>query len=133
LVVVFKSFIAEQELLRDYSTEDAARAVASSRFTLVGRSSSEKNPFDAKIEAPWLVVIVVVLVPIVFGAPAVLVFVPPAMLLAPATLASFVQFATLVIGLPAMAAMFLDGLVEFMVGVSDSTLTAVDVFRVKPW
>ncbi len=77
--------------------------------------------------------IVVVLVPIVFGAPAVLVFVPPAMLLAPATLASFVQFATLVIGLPAMATMFLDGLVEFMVGMSDSTLTAVDVFRVKPW
>jgi len=29
--------------------------------------------------------------------------------------------------------MFLDGLVEFMVGVSDSTLTTVDIFRVKPW
>ena len=84
-------------------------------------------------EAPRLVVIVVVLVPIVLGAPAVLVFIPPAMLLAPATLASFVQFATLVIGLPAVAAMFLDGLVEFMVGVSDSTLTAVDVFPVQPW
>ena len=83
-------------------------------------------------EAPRLVVIVVVLVPIVLGAPAVLVFIPPAMLLAPATLASFVQFATLVIGLPAVAAMFLDGLVEFVVGVSDSTLTAVDVFGVKP-
>ena len=73
------------------------------------------------------------LVPVVLGAPAAVVFVPPAMLLAPATLASFVQFATLVIGLPAVAAMFLDGLVEFVVGVSDSTLTAVDVFGVKPW
>jgi hypothetical protein len=78
-------------------------------------------------------VVVVVLVPIVFGAPAVLVFVPPAMLLTPATLSGFVQFTTLVIGLPAVATMSLDGLVEIVLGVSDSTLTAVDVFRVKPW
>jgi len=78
-------------------------------------------------------VVVVVLVPIVFGAPAVLVFVPPAMLLPPATLSGFVQFTTLVIGLPAMATVSLDGLVEFMLGVSYSTLTAVDVFCVKPW
>jgi len=73
-----------------------------------------------------------VLIPIVLGAPAVLVFIPPAMLLAPAALAGFVQFTTLVIGLPAVAAMFLDSLVEFMVGVSDSTLTAVDIFRMRP-
>jgi hypothetical protein len=76
-----------------------------------------------------LVVIVVVFVPVVLGAPAVLVLIPPAMLLAPAALAGFVQFPTLVVGLPAVASVFLDSFVEFMLGVSHSTLTAVDVFR----
>jgi hypothetical protein len=71
---------------------------------------------------------VVVLVPIAVGAPAVLVLVPPAMLLPPATLARFVQLATLVIRLPAVASMFLDSLVEFMVGVRDPALTPVNVF-----
>ena len=68
----------------------------------------------------------VVLVPVAFGAPAVLVFIPPAMLLAPATLARCVQFATLVVGLPAVASMSLDGLVECMLGVNDSALAAVE-------
>lgn len=77
----------------------------------------------------WLVV--VVLVPIAVGAPAVLVFIPPAMLLTPATLSGFMQFATLVICLFAVASMFLDGLVEFMLGVSDATLAAVDVLSMK--
>ena len=77
----------------------------------------------------WLVV--VVLVPIAIGVPAVVVFIPPAMLLTPATLARVVQFTTLVICLSAVASMALDGLVEFMLCVDDSTLTAVDVFGVK--
>ncbi len=73
----------------------------------------------------------VVLVPIAVGTPAVLVFIPPAMLLTPATLSGFMQFATLVICLFAVASMFLDGLVEFMLGVSDATLAAVDVLSMK--
>jgi hypothetical protein len=74
---------------------------------------------------------VVVFVPIAVGAPAVLVFIPPAMLLTPATLSGFMQFPTLVICLFAVASMFLDGLVEFMLGVSDATLAAVDVLSMK--
>jgi zinc transporter ZupT len=75
---------------------------------------------------------VVVLVPIALGAPAVLVFVPPAMLFTPATLASGMQFATLVICLAAVGPMSLDGVVEFMLGVSDSALATVDVLGMKP-
>jgi hypothetical protein len=55
------------------------------------------------------------------------------MLLTPATLAYFVQFPTLVLGLPALASMPLNGLVEFVLSVSDSPLAAVDVFCVNPW
>lgn len=73
----------------------------------------------------------VVLVPVAFGAPPVLVFIPPAMALPPATFACLVQFTTLVLGLPAVASMSLDGLVEFMLRMSDSALAAVYVFRMK--
>jgi hypothetical protein len=76
---------------------------------------------------------VVVLVPVAFGAPAVLVFIPPAMLLTPATLARFMQFTTFALGLPAVASVSLNGLVKFMLSVSDSALAAVDVFCVEPW
>ena len=55
------------------------------------------------------------------------------MLLTPATLARGVQFATLVIGLPAVPSMSLDGLVEFMLSVSNSPLAAVNVFCVNAW
>ena len=75
----------------------------------------------------------VVLVPITLGAPAVFVFVPPPVILAPAALARFVQFMALVVCLRAVASMFFDGLVKFMVGVSDPALTALVVVGVKPW
>ena len=65
-----------------------------------------------------LVAVVIVLVPIALGAPAVLMLVPPAMTLAPATLPSRVQFAAFVVGLGAVAAMFPDGFVKLMIGVS---------------
>lgn len=75
----------------------------------------------------------IALVPIVVGVPAVVVFIPPAMLLAPATLSRFVQFTALAICLLAVASMFLDCLVEFMLRVGDPALTPVDVFGVKSW
>jgi hypothetical protein len=75
----------------------------------------------------------IVLVPITFRAPAVLVLVPPAMLLTPATLPRVVQLTALVIGLPAVPSVSLDGLVEFMLGVSNSPLAAVNVFCVNAW
>jgi hypothetical protein len=73
----------------------------------------------------------VVLVPIPVRAPAVFVFVPPPMLFAPATLARLVQFATLMIGLRAMASVTLNGLVQFMLGVRDAALAAVHIFCVQ--
>ena len=76
--------------------------------------------------------IVVVLVPVAVSVPAVFVFIPPAVTFTPATLPGLVQFTALVVCLSAVASMFLDGLVEFMVGMRDPALAAVDVFGVKP-
>jgi len=74
---------------------------------------------------------VVVLVPVALCVPAVLVFIPPLMPLTPATLADIVQFATLVISLPAVAPVSFDCLVQLMFCVSDPALTSVHVFRLK--
>jgi hypothetical protein len=74
---------------------------------------------------------VVVLVPIAVRVPAVFVFIPPPVALTPAPLPSLVQFTALVVCLSAVASMFLDGLVEFMIGMSDPALTPVVVFGVK--
>jgi len=74
---------------------------------------------------------VVVLVPIAVGVPAVLVFIPPLMPLTPATLPRAVQFTSLVICLFAVASVFVDCLVQFMLRVSDPPLTAVLVFGLK--
>ncbi len=73
----------------------------------------------------------VVFIPIMFGAPAMLVFIPPAMPLAPAALSRLVQFTALVIGLAAVASMTLDGFMQFMLGVLDAALTAINIFGVK--
>jgi len=77
-------------------------------------------------------VIVVVLVPIALRVPAVFVFIPPPVTFTPATLSRLVQFTALVVCLSAVASMFLDGFVEFMIGMSDPALAAVVVFGVKP-
>jgi hypothetical protein len=60
-----------------------------------------------------------------------LVLIPPAMLLPPAALARFVQFAALVVGLAAVAPVAFDGFVQLVLGMSDATLAAVDVFGVR--
>jgi hypothetical protein len=75
--------------------------------------------------------VVVVLVPIAFLVPAVLVFIPPLMPFAPATLPCRVQFTTLVICLSAVAPVFFDCFVEFMLRVDDSALASFDIFRLK--
>jgi hypothetical protein len=76
--------------------------------------------------------VVVVLVPIAVGVPAVFVFVPPPMTLTPATLPSLVQFTSLMLRLGAVASVFLDGFVKLMFGVNNPALAAVVVFGVKP-
>jgi hypothetical protein len=75
----------------------------------------------------------IVIVPITIAVPAVLVLIPPAVLLAPATFSRLMQSVALVIGLRAVASMSLDGPVEVLVSVNDSTLTAVDILGVKAW
>ena len=96
---------------------------------LQGKGGRTRAPASHQL----LVAIMVVLVPIPLGVPAVFVLIPPAMAFPPATLSSLVQFAALVISLSAIAPVPLDGLVEFMVRVNDPPLTAVDVFCVKAW
>lgn len=77
------------------------------------------------------ITIVVSIVPVTFFVPAMLVFVPPAMMLAPATLARFMQFAAFVIGLAAAPSVAFDGLVEYMFCVPDPPLAAVTAFGVR--
>jgi hypothetical protein len=72
-----------------------------------------------------------VVVPVALGVPAVLAFVPPLVAFPPATLPRLVQFQTLVICLPAVASMSLDGKVDLMLRVSDSALAVVVAFCVK--
>jgi hypothetical protein len=81
----------------------------------------------------YLVAIVIVLVPIALGVPAVLVFIPPLMAFAPAALPRLVQFATLVVCLSAVASVALDGFVQVMLRVLDAALTPLLAFGVKTW
>ena len=75
----------------------------------------------------------VVFVPVAIGVPTVLVFVPPAMLFAPAAFADYMEFVALVIGLTAVPSMALDGAVKLMFLVGDAALATVDFVGVQPW
>jgi len=74
---------------------------------------------------------VVVLVPIAFLVPAVLMFIPPLLSFAPAMLPCGTQFATLVICLSAVAPVFFDCFVELMLRVDDPALASVKILRLK--
>jgi hypothetical protein len=85
-------------------------------------------------DVPWFensalraitVVIVVAVIPVVLGAPAVPVFIPPAVSVSPAILACFVQFMTSVVRLLALPAMMLDGFMKTMIGPCDTSLAIV--------
>jgi hypothetical protein len=75
----------------------------------------------------------IVLVPITIAVPAVLVLIPPAVLLVPATFSRLPQAVALVICLRAVVSMSLDGPVEVLVSMNDSTLTVLDILGVKAW
>jgi hypothetical protein len=75
-----------------------------------------------------LVAIVVVIIPIAFGMPAVAVFVPPTMPLIPAAFARLVQIVARTIGLPAVPAVMLHGLVESVVRFGDTPLASIVAF-----
>ena len=83
----------------------------------------------------WLVVVVSIVIPIVpiaLGMPALIVFVPPPVILTPAPFPSLVQLSTLVICLGAVAAVFLDCLVQFVFSVLDAALASFVVVSMKP-
>jgi hypothetical protein len=71
------------------------------------------------------VVIVVVVIPVVVGMPTMLVFIPPAVRVAPAIFAGFVQFVPSLIGLLAFPAVMLDGFMKTMIGPGDAPLAIV--------
>src|SRR5437879_1084020 len=72
-----------------------------------------------------IVAIVIVVIPVAFGAPAVAVFIPPTVIAAVAILARFVQFAPRLVCLPAVAAMVFDGFMKTMIRFRDTPLAIV--------
>jgi len=76
-----------------------------------------------------LVAIVIVVIPIAIGMPAMAVFVPPAMSLVPAAFPRLVQFVPRMVRLPAVPAVVLYGFVEFMVRLGDAPLATAVVIR----
>ena len=78
-----------------------------------------------------LVAIVIAVVPMLF-APAMRVFIPPAMMLAPAAFAGFVELAAPAVRVGAVAAVTLDGLMQFMISVGDAALALLFAFGMRP-
>jgi len=73
------------------------------------------------------VAIVVVVIPIAIGMPAVAVFVPPAMPLIPAAFPRFTQLVTSMFRLAAIPAVMFRGFVKLVVRLGDSSLTTMVV------
>jgi hypothetical protein len=72
-----------------------------------------------------VLVFMIVIVPIAIGVPAMIVFVPPAMIHGIAVLALFVQLVSPVVGFAAVRAVMLDGLVELVVNFREALLAIV--------
>jgi hypothetical protein len=79
-----------------------------------------------------LVAIVIVVVPIAVGVPAVAVFIPPTVPPAPAVFPRFMQIVPRTIGLPAVPAVMLNGFVQLVIRPGDSPLAISVVFRGRP-
>jgi hypothetical protein len=75
------------------------------------------------------VAVVIVIIPITIGMPAVAIFVPPAMPPVPAAFTRFPQVVPRMIGLPAVPTVMFDGFVEFVVRLGDAALAIPVVFR----
>ena len=71
--------------------------------------------------------VVVVVIPIAFGVPAALVFVPPSVVGIPTALTGFVEFIPGAFGLPALPAVAGYGLVQSMIGARYPALAIVVV------
>jgi hypothetical protein len=74
-----------------------------------------------------LVAVVIMVVPIAFRMPAMLMFIPPSMTGAPAVLPRFVEFMTPTFGLLAPVAVMLDGFVQPVVRARNAALAIVAI------
>jgi hypothetical protein len=83
----------------------------------------EKHPHE-------LVSIVIMVIPVAIGMPAVAVFVPPTMPFIPAAFPGLAQFVPRTIRLLAVPTVVLDGFVQFVVRLGDATLASIVVFGV---
>jgi hypothetical protein len=70
-------------------------------------------------------VIMIVIVPIMVGAPAMGVFIPPAMFVFPAVGTGFGELLAPMFGLGAIPAVMLGGFMEFMIRMTDAFLAVV--------
>jgi len=73
------------------------------------------------------IVVVIVVIPIAIGMPAMAVFIPPAMPLPPATFARLVQIVAGAVRLPAVPAVMLHGFMQFVIGFGDAALATTVV------
>ena len=67
----------------------------------------------------------VVIVPVVVMMPAMIMFIPPLLAFPPAVLPGFMQFMSPAVGLPAVIAMVLNGLVEFVFRVNGAPVADI--------
>jgi hypothetical protein len=73
----------------------------------------------------------IMLVPIPLLMPAMLVLIPPPVILIPASLSRRMQFATLVLRLLAVTPMMLNRLMKFVLGMHDAPLASILIFRMR--
>jgi hypothetical protein len=71
------------------------------------------------------ITIVVMIVPVAFGVPAMAVFIPPSVVPAPAMLAGLMEFVAGAVRLSAVPAMMLNGFVEPVIGSGNATLAII--------
>src|ERR1700737_1182926 len=72
-----------------------------------------------------ILAVVIVIIPVALGAPTMLVFIPPTMIVAPAVVARLAQFASRMVRLLAFAPMALDRFMEMMIRLRDSLLATI--------
>ena len=74
-----------------------------------------------------ILAVVIVVIPVALGAPTMLVFIPPTMIVAPAVVARLAQFASRMVRLLAFAPVALDRFMEMMIRLRDSLLATVAI------
>jgi hypothetical protein len=87
----------------------------------------QNHPIFRNEDDSVVIAVVIVVIPIAFGVPAMLVFIPPSMDAVPAVLPRIAQFPTRALGLPALVAMPCHGLVQFVICACNAPLAIVFV------